>query len=78
MVAALDIDSQYVIRPLTGITTTRPGSFDAADGDTRQPSGRGSDELFEGYGRANVKVSGEVFGAVYGHTIACVWVNTRA
>jgi hypothetical protein len=58
-VAALAIDSQYVILPLTGITTTRPGSEVLADGDTKEPRGKGSDVCFEGLGNAKVNVSGE-------------------
>jgi hypothetical protein len=77
-VAALDIDSQYVIFPLTGITTTSPGSVEDADGDTRDPRGRGSEACFEGYGRVNVKVSGDGVVDVYGHTMACVWVRDKA
>lgn len=69
-VAALVMDSQYAILPLTGITTTRPGSVDEADGETRQPNGRGSDVCFEGYGRVNVNVSGDWDESVYGQTIA--------
>jgi hypothetical protein len=41
------------------MTITRPGSSEDAEGETREPSGRGSDACFEGYGRVKVKVSGE-------------------
>ena len=47
------------MRPVFGITTTRPGSGDAADGETRDPNGRGSEACFDGYGSAKVKVSGD-------------------
>lgn len=77
-VAALEMDSQYAIFPLTGMTTTRPGSVEEADGDTRQPNGRGSEVCFEGYGRVKVNVSGDWVGFVYGQTMACVWVKLRA
>jgi hypothetical protein len=40
------------------MTTTRPGSVEAAEGDTRHPTGRGS-EGFDAGGRVNVKVSGD-------------------
>ena len=59
---ALDIDSQYVILPLVGINTTKPGSEDEADGETRAPRGRGSVELFEGYGSVKVTDSGDCVG----------------
>jgi hypothetical protein len=58
-VAALDMDSQYATLPLMGMTMTRPGSSEEADGVTRDPSGRGSEACFEGYGRVNMNVSGE-------------------
>ncbi len=57
--AALEIDSQYVILPVVGMTTTSPGSEEDAEADTRDPSGRGSDACLEGCGRENVKVSGD-------------------
>jgi hypothetical protein len=69
-VAALATDSQYVILPLVGITTTSPGSEEDAEAETRHPSGSGSDACFEWYGRANVKVSGEGMLIVYGQTNA--------
>ena len=77
-VAALDIDSQYVILPVVGTTTTSPGSVDDAEAETRQPSGNGSEMCFEGFGRAKVKVSGEDILTAYGQTIAWVWVSARA
>jgi hypothetical protein len=40
------------------MTTTRPGSLDAAGGDTRLPTGKGSFG-FEVDGNVNVKVSGD-------------------
>lgn len=58
IVAAQEIVSQKVTRPLTGMTTTRPGSVDDADGETKDARGSGS-ALLDGYGRENVKVSGE-------------------
>lgn len=58
IVAAQEMVSQKVIRPLTGMTTTRPGSVDDADGDTKDARGSGSAPL-DGYGREKVKVSGE-------------------
>jgi hypothetical protein len=63
-VAALDIDSQYTIFPLAGITTTRPGSSKAAEGVVSEPRGSGSEVYLEGYGREKVNVSGEVVVAV--------------
>lgn len=48
-----------MILPVVGMITTRPGSVEEADADTKDPSGRGSDTCFEGYGRAKVKVSGD-------------------
>lgn len=59
-----------MILPVDGITTTRPGSSEDADAETRDPRGRGSDICFEGYGRANVNVSGEGVLAAYGQTTA--------
>lgn len=53
------MDSQYVILPLVGITTTRPGSDEEADGGVSEPSGKGSLECLEGYGNENTKDSGE-------------------
>jgi hypothetical protein len=41
------------------MTTTRPGSEEDADGETREPRGRGSVEFFEGYGSVNVNDSGD-------------------
>lgn len=58
-VVALEIDSQYVIFPLVGITTTRPGSDEEADGGVRDPSGKGSLECLEGYGSEKMKDSGD-------------------
>jgi hypothetical protein len=69
-VVALDMDSQYVTLPLVGITTTRPGSDVDAEGDTNDPSGKGSEICFEGYGKVKTKDSGEGVGAEYGHTTA--------
>jgi hypothetical protein len=69
-VAALAMDSQYVIFPLFGMTTTSPGSGEDAEAKTRDPSGRGSEVCFDGYGSANVKVSGEGVFAAYGQTMA--------
>lgn len=77
-VAALDIDSQYVILPVVGMTTTSPGSEDEAEAETRDPRGRGSEPCFEGNGRANVKVSGDCKLTAYGHTMACVCVSVSA
>jgi hypothetical protein len=42
-----------------GMTMTKPGSSETAEAVTRDASGRGSEACFEGYGRVNVKVSGE-------------------
>ena len=56
-VAALAIDSQYTTFPLPPITTTKPGSADDADGETRHPTGRGSFGLVVD-GRLKEKVSG--------------------
>jgi len=72
MVAAHEIVSQKVIRPLAGMTTTKPGSVDDADGGTSDARGRGSVGLREGYGREKVNVSGDGVVDVYGHTMA--WV----
>jgi hypothetical protein len=47
-VAALAIDSQYVILPLEGITTTNPGSGVLAEAETREPRGRCSEVCFAG------------------------------
>jgi hypothetical protein len=69
-VAALATDSQYVILPVVGITTTSPGSEEDAEADTKQPSGRGSFIDLEGYGKAKVKVSGDGMLIVYGQTSA--------
>lgn len=75
--AALAIDSQYVIFP-PGVTTTRPGSVELAEGDTKEPSGWASVlDLFD-VGRVNVKVSGDVWLTAYGHTTTCVGVIDRA
>lgn len=63
-VAALEIDSQYVILPVVGTTTTSPGSEEDAEAETRQPRGNGSETCFEGLGKAKVKVSGEDILAV--------------
>ena len=59
------------------MTTTRPGSLDAAGGDTRLPTGRGSFG-FEVDGRVKLKVSGDGDVEAYGQTSACVWVRLRA
>ena len=59
------------------MTTTRPGSFEAVDGETREPTGRGSFG-FDAEGKVNVKVSGDCEVDAYGHTIAWVWVRLRA
>jgi len=40
------------------MTTTSPGSVDDAEGETRHPTGNGS-EGFEADGRVKVKVSGD-------------------
>ena len=58
------MDSQYVILPVVGVNTTKPGSEEDADGETRAPSGRGSVEVLEGYGRVKVKDSGDCAGTV--------------
>lgn len=57
-VAALDIDSQKTTLPVLAITTTKPGSVDDAEGETRHPTGRVS-LGFEEDGRVKVKVSGD-------------------
>jgi hypothetical protein len=57
-VAALDIDSQKMTLPLLGITTTKPGSVDEAEGDTSDPTGRASLDFDVG-GSANMNVSGD-------------------
>jgi hypothetical protein len=59
IVAAHEMDSQKVTRPLTGMTTTRPGSVEEADGDTKDAMGRGSVVFLDGYGSAKLNVSGE-------------------
>jgi hypothetical protein len=59
-VAALEMDSQYAIFPLTGMTMTRPGSSVEEDGVTREARGSGSEACFDGYGRVKMKVSGDV------------------
>ena len=56
--AALDMDSQNTTLPLPAITTTSPGSLEDADGETKEPTGRGS-VGFEWDGRVKMKVSGE-------------------
>lgn len=48
-----------MILPLEGMTTTRPGSEEDADADTRVPIGRGSDVCFDGCGNSKAKVSGD-------------------
>ena len=48
IVVALEMDSQYVILPLLGVNTTRPGSEEDAEGETSAPRGRGSVEFLEG------------------------------
>lgn len=58
MVAAQEMVSQNVTRPLEGMTTTRPGSVDEAEGETKDARGSGS-VFLDGYGRAKVNVSGE-------------------
>jgi len=78
IVDALATDSQYVILPVVGITTTRPGSGELAGGETRDPRGRGSELSFAGYGSTNVNVSGEVVLVEYGHTRAWLWERARA
>jgi hypothetical protein len=57
-VAALDMDSQKTTLPLPDMTTTRPGSVEEAEGETRHPTGRGS-LGFDAEGRVKVKVSGD-------------------
>jgi hypothetical protein len=59
-----------VTLPVDGMTTTRPGSAEDADAETRDPRGRGSVVCFEGYGRAKVNVSGEGIVTAYGQTMA--------
>ena len=75
--AALEMDSQYVILPVVGITTTRPGSVELAEGDTSEPRGRGSPGCFDGCGRVKVKVSGVVVLIAYGQTRAWVAVSVK-
>jgi hypothetical protein len=57
-VAALEMDSQKMTLPVLAITTTKPGSVDEAEGETRHPTGRAS-LGFEEDGRVKVKVSGD-------------------
>lgn len=78
IVVALATDSQYVILPVVGMTMTRPGSGELAEGDTNDPSGRGSEICFVGCGNTNVKVSGEVVFVEYGQTRAWLWDRARA
>lgn len=59
------------------MTTTRPGSTDDAEGDTREPTGSGS-FCFEADGSVNVNVSGDCEVELYGQTMAWVAVRERA
>ncbi len=63
-VEALEIDSQNVIFPLLGITTTSPGSDEDADAETRDPSGSGPSSRLDGSGKGNSKASGDGMFAV--------------
>ena len=67
---ALATDSQYVILPVVGITTTRPGSGELAGGETRDPRGRESEISFVGCGSTKVNVSGDVLLIEYAQTRA--------
>lgn len=69
--------SQNETFPLTGITTTKPGSSVEFPAETSDPSGKGSLVCFDGYGRAKVKVSGEGVDPAYCQTKAWVWVRQR-
>lgn len=56
-VAALEMDSQKTTLPLLAVMTTKPGSVEEADGETKHPTGRGSLDL--PLGKVNVNVSGD-------------------
>lgn len=76
-VAALEMCSQKETLPLTGITTTSPGSSVEVPAETSDPRGKGSLGCFEGYGRVKANVSGEGVDPAYCQTKAWVWVRQR-
>jgi hypothetical protein len=57
---------------------TRPGSGELAEGDTKDPMGRGPELCFVECGRTKEKVSGDVVLEAYGHTMAWVWEIDKA